>query len=157
MLLSPPSAVAAQPTKTGGTTTVTTKAGLSLTVTPVRQLNSAGATVKVTGTGYNPLVGIYVTLCVTPRKGQKPTPCGGADFTGSDPAAKWVSSNPPPYGATLSTPYRPGGTFSVKLRVSSMIGEIDCRIVKCSIVTKTDHIRAEDRTYDVLVPVTFSP
>ncbi len=148
----------AQAASTVGARTVVTKSGLSLTVAPARQLNPAGATVRVVGKGFNPTVGIYVALCVTPAKGQTPSPCGGGvNTSGTSAASFWISSNPPPYGSTLAIPYRKGGRFAVTLQVSSMIGDVDCRTVSCSIVTRADHTRPGERAYDVIVPVTFRP
>lgn len=131
--------------------------GQRLTVTPTRGLSSYGQTITVKGRGFSELVGIYVGLCVKPRRGAKPTPCGGGmDQTGSTHASAWISSNPPPYGRGLAIPYKPGGRFSVTIRVSPIIGSYDCRTVKCVVVARADHLRASDRTWDVLVPVTFS-
>ena len=128
----------------------------SLAVSPTRQLDPAGATVKVTGKGFDPRVGIYVALCVTPRKGQMPSPCGGGvNTSGTSPASAWISSNPPPYGTALATPFKPGGRFVVRLQISALIGSIDCRTVSCSIVTRADHLHQGDRRFDVAVPVTF--
>lgn len=142
----------------GGTTTVKTKSGLTLTATPVRRL-PASATIKVTGSGYNPNVGIYVALCVTPPKGELPTPCGGGvDMSGSGTASAWISSNPPPYGVTLAKPYKKGGKFTVRLTVSPVISDtVDCRTTSCSIVTRADHTRSGDRRFDVVIPVRFTP
>jgi hypothetical protein len=149
---------AAMPGTAGGTTTVTTKSGLTLTVTPVRRLPSTGATVRVTGKGYDRTVGIYVALCVTPRKGKQPSPCGGGvNTSGTNPASAWVSSTPPPYGRSLAVPYARGGRFDVRLTLSPTVGDVDCRVVSCSIVTRADHTRAGDRRFDVAVPVTFAP
>lgn len=149
---------AAQTATTVSAKTVVTKSGLSLTVAPVRQLDPAGATVRVVGKGFNPTVGIYVALCVTPVKGMMPGPCGGGvNTSGTSAASAWISSNPPPYGAKLAIPYRKGGRFAVTLQVSSVIGDVDCRTVSCSIVTRADHTRPGERAYDVVVPVTFRP
>lgn len=138
------------------TATVTTPSGLSLTVTPVR-LPANGGTVRVRGKGYDPTVGIYVALCVTPTKGQQPGPCGGGvNTTGSSPASAWISSNPPPYGAALALPYRSGGRFDVRLTISPLIGDIDCRVTSCSIVTRADHLRPGERRFDLAVPVRFT-
>lgn len=151
-------AAATVPMTPGGSTTVTTRSGLSLTATPVRRLPASGATVRVTGKGYDRTVGIYVALCVTPRKGRQPSPCGGGvNTSGTNPASAWISSNPPPYGSTLAVPYRRGGRFDVTLTISPTVGNVDCRVVSCSIVTRADHTRAGDRRFDVSVPVTFTP
>ena len=148
---------AAVPSAPGGTTTVTTKSGITLTATPVRRLPATGATIRVTGKGYDRTVGIYVALCVTPRKGKQPSPCGGGVNTaGTSPASAWISSTPPPYGRALAVPYGRGGRFDVRLTVSPIVGGVDCRVVSCSIVTRADHTRAGDRRFDVAVPVTFA-
>ena len=153
LVLAPASAAAP-----GGTTTVTTKSGLSLTATPVRRL-PASATITVTGKGYDRTVGIYVALCVRVPTGQVPSPCGGGmDTTGTGTASAWISSNPPPYGVTLATPYTKGGTFRVRLTVSPVINaQVDCRTTACAIVTRADHTRPGDRRFDVAVPVSFAP
>lgn len=134
----------------------TGRKGQKLTVTPTSGLAAFGQTVKVRGRGFSETVGIYVGLCVMPRPGAKPTPCGGGvDQDGSSQASAWISSNPPPYGASLAKPYKRGGKFTVRIKVSPRIGSIDCRIVRCAIVARADHTRAYDRTWDVAVPVTF--
>ena len=130
--------------------------GQTLTVTPTGGLSALGQTVKVRGRGFSELVGIYVGLCVMPRAGAKPTPCGGGvDQDGSSQASAWISSNPPPYGANLAVPYKRGGKFSVRIKVSPRIGAYDCRVVRCAVVARADHTRANDRAWDVAVPVTF--
>ena len=130
--------------------------GQRLTVTPTSGLSAYGQTVKVSGRGFSEVVGIYVGLCVMPRPGAKPTPCGGGiDQDGSSQASAWISSNPPPYGANLAIPYKRGGKFSVRIKVSPRIGSYDCRVVRCAIVARADHLRANDRTWDVAVPVSF--
>lgn len=136
--------------------TVKTPAGLSLTVVPAAGLDPAGATVTVTGRGYDRAVGIYVALCVTPKTGVAPSPCGGGvNMTGANPASVWISSNPPPYGQKLAISYAKGGRFKVRISVSPVIGSVDCRTQSCSIVTRADHLRSGDRRFDVAVPVTF--
>ena len=130
--------------------------GQTLTVTPTSGLSAYGQTVKVSGRGFSELVGIYVGLCVMPRPGAKPTPCGGGiDQDGSSQASAWISSNPPPYGSNLAIPYKRGGKFSVRIKVSPRIGSYDCRVVRCAVVARADHLRANDRTWDVAVPVSF--
>ena len=130
--------------------------GQRLIVTPTRGLSPFGQTVKVSGRGFDETVGIYVGLCVIPRPGAKPTPCGGGvDQDGSSRASAWISSNPPPYGSSLAKPYKRGGKFTVRIKVSPRIGAFDCRVVRCAVIARADHTRASDRTWDVAVPVTF--
>lgn len=135
-----------------------TKSGsATLSATPVKNLNSTNARVKVKGKGFDQRVGIYVGLCVTPKNAStKPSPCGGGiNLNSSSPASAWISSNAPPYGGELAIPFKRGGTFSITLSINSQIGEIDCRITSCSIVTRADHTKASFRGADLSIPVTF--
>jgi hypothetical protein len=137
--------------------TVKNPNGQSLTVSQTRGLNPQGQRVTVNGRGFNPTVGIYVALCPVPQRGQRPGPCGGGvNLDGRDPASAWIASNPPPYGAAVAQPYDRNGRFRTRLFVSPMIGDIDCRVTACAIVTRADHRRTQDRRYDVVVPVTFA-
>jgi hypothetical protein len=132
------------------------KSGQSLSVDRNRNLNRNGATVIVTGKRFDERVGIYVALCVVPKRGEKPGPCGGgADTDGSSSASKWISSNPPSYGIALAKPYRLGGSFKVRLKINSKIGKSDCRKVRCAITARADHLQESDRSADVFIPVSF--
>ena len=115
----------------------------------------SGTKVLVTGKGYNTKVGIYVTYCVIPPKGQKPTECGPFDVTGQNNASVWVSSNPPVFAALLVKPYGKGGTFKLKIPVTRMIGDADCKKVRCALVTRADHTNGSYRKADVFIPVTI--
>lgn len=138
-------------------TSVRGAAGQVLTASKVRNLKPSGERVLVTGNRFDETVGIYLGLCVLPKKGQLPSPCGGGvDQTGASGASKWISSNPPPYGSTLAIPFKPGGRFSVSLKIGARIGDIDCRTTKCAIVVRADHTRNDDRSHDLLIPVTFA-
>src|SRR5690606_24310968 len=110
-----------------GSRTRTGPTGQTLTVTPADGLDPAGAAVTVTGDGYDDAIGIYVGLCVDQGPDAAPSPCvGGVDMTGGAGSSVWVSSNPPPYAVGLTTPYGPGGTFSVDLAVRSADEHVDC-------------------------------
>jgi hypothetical protein len=138
-------------------TSIKGKYGQVLTVTKAKGLKSRGERVTIAGNRFDETVGIYVALCVVPKRGQQPSPCGGGvDQSGGTGASKWISSNPPPYGSALAIPFQPGGRFSVGLKVGSRIGAVDCRKVKCAIVVRADHMRSEDRTHDLFIPVTFA-
>lgn len=130
---------------------------LTLTVSQVADLDPAGQAVAVSGSGYDTAKGVYVALCVIPPPGVAPGPCGGGiDIAGQAGAAQWVSSNPPSYGVGLATPYGPGGSFSTSFAVRAELAPgIDCRQVRCAVVTRNDHTRSSDRSQDVLVPVSF--
>jgi hypothetical protein len=93
---------------------------------------------------------------VIPKTGLAPTPCGGGvNKAGVGEGSFWISSNPPPYGVGLADPFKPGGRFSYKIRVSKKIGKFDCKKVKCAITVRADHLRSEDRSYDLYLPITF--
>lgn len=127
-----------------------------LEVSPDRDLDPAGHTVTVRGEGYDETKGIYVAWCVVPPRGQAPSPCGGgADQSGESGQSAWISTFPPPYGVGLAQPYGPGGSFRVEIRVSRYIGEVDCFVTSCAVVTRNDHTRGGDRSQDVFAPVTF--
>jgi hypothetical protein len=149
LFLAPPAAASPTSTSNGN--------GQTLTASQTRNLNPAGQRIVVTGRGFKPTVGIYVALCVEPKRGQRPGPCGGGVNTdGRDPASAWITSNPPPYGASVAKPYGKNGRFRTRIFVSPMIGDVDCRVTRCAIVTRADHLRTNDRTYDVSLPVTFA-
>lgn len=130
-------------------------AGISLSASQVSGL-VPGQPVTVGGTGYDPAKGIYVALCVIPPAGQAPTPCGGGqDRTGTTGSSAWITSTADD-GDGLSVPYGPGGSFSVTLTVGPAINStLDCRQVRCAIVTRNDHHRTSDRGHDLLLPVSF--
>ncbi|WP_431975861.1 hypothetical protein [Micromonospora haikouensis] len=131
--------------------------GQALTVTPSSGVARAGASITVSGTGYDVTKGIYVAYCVDNGAGAAPSPCGGGgDTTGSTGASHWISSNPPSYGEGLAVPYGAGGSFRVTLTVGTRIGDVDCTVRRCVVATRADHTRPADRSQDVRVPITFA-
>ena len=130
----------------------------TLSVSKTVDLSGDGDTVVVTGSGYDETKGIYVGLCVITSPDEQPSPCGGGiDRAGATGASEWVSSNPPSYAVGLPIPYEPGGSFRVELSVSPTINDVvDCRNVECAIVTKNDHTIINDRSQDLVIPVTFT-
>lgn len=135
--------------------TVTGVHGEKLTVSKSTAIKS-GDKLVITGSRFDETVGIYIAICKVVPKGTLPTPCGGGvDKSGATGASQWISSNPPTYGIGLAIPYLPGGRFSVTLKVSPMIGKLDCRKIKCAIYTRADHTRGDDRSYDFSLPLQF--
>ena len=131
--------------------------GQTLKVSQAKNLAPTGAWVTVTGAGYDERIGIYVSMCLRPKSGKLPTPCGGGvNQSGSSGASVWVSSHAPSYGAGLAKPFGIGGTFRVRLFIGPRIGKLDCRKVSCVITTRADHLQTSNRTADVFIPVTFS-
>ena len=129
----------------------------TLTVSQASGIDPAGQTLTVTGAGYDSFKGVYVAFCLIPPTNQLPTPCGGGmDQSGASGASQWISSNPPPTGVGLAQPYGGGGSFTVSIAVTPTIQNVDCRRVRCAIVTRNDHTRTSDRSQDIFVPVVFA-
>lgn len=136
----------------------TTDGTRTLTVSNSVDLDPASQTLRVTGSGYDITKGIYVGLCVVQPANEQPSPCGGGiDKTGSSGSSVWISSNPPSYGVGLAIPYGDYGSFDVEITVSAAVNAaVDCRRVECAIVTKSDHTIVDDRSQDLVIPVTFT-
>jgi hypothetical protein len=131
----------------------------SLSASQTEALDPSGQVVSVSGAGYPEDKGIYVALCAIPAAGQRPSPCGGGrgDATTGTGASLWIGTYPPGSGKESATPYGPGGTFSGTLAVAPEIAPgVDCRQVRCAIVTRADHTRTSDRSLDLFLPVTFA-
>jgi hypothetical protein len=115
----------------------------------------SGSVVTVKGNYFDETVGIYLAFCVIPAKGKAPTPCGGGvNKAGLGEASFWISSNPPPYAAGLTEEFLPGGRFTQKVKISKKIGKFDCTKVKCAITVRADHLRSNDRSSDLFIPIT---
>lgn len=135
---------------------VTAKNANGSSISINKKVFSKPAQITVTGRGFDETVGIYLALCVMPKKGQLPTPCGGGvNKAGLGESSYWISSNPPPYGQGLAIEYLPGGRFSQKVSITKRIGKFDCTKVKCAITVRADHIRESDRSRDIFIPITF--
>jgi len=124
---------------------------LSVSKTTVK----SGSTLTVNGNYFDETVGIYLAFCVIPPKGKAPTPCGGGiNKAGTGEASFWISSNPPPYAVGLTEEFLPGGRFTQKVKISKKIGKFDCTKVKCAITVRADHLRSNDRSSDLFIPIT---
>lgn len=140
-----PSAQAASVTGSAGQLLITSKT-----------LVKSGEDVIITGSKFDETIGIYLGYCVVPAKGAAPTPCGGGiNKAGIGDASFWISSNPPPYGVGLAKEFLPGGRFKETIKVSKMIGKFDCSKVKCAITVRADHLRSNDRSSDLFIPITI--
>ena len=124
---------------------------LSVSKTTVK----SGSILTVNGNYFDETVGIYLAFCVIPPKGKAPTPCGGGiNKAGTGEASFWISSNPPPYAVGLTEEFLPGGRFTQKVKISKKIGKFDCTKVKCAITVRADHLRSNDRSSDLFIPIT---
>ena len=125
---------------------------LSVSKTTVK----SGSVVTVKGNYFDETVGIYLAFCVIPAKGKAPTPCGGGiNKAGLGEASFWISSNPPPYAIGLTEEFLPAGRFTQKVKISKKIGKFDCTKVKCAITVRADHLRSNDRSSDLFIPITI--
>ena len=124
---------------------------LSVSKTTVK----SGSVVTVKGNYFDETVGIYLAFCVIPAKGKAPTPCGGGiNKAGLGEASFWISSNPPPYAIGLTEEFLPAGRFTQKVKISKKIGKFDCTKVKCAVTVRADHLRSNDRSSDLFIPIT---
>ncbi len=125
------------------------------TLTVSKTTVKSGSVVTVKGNYFDETVGIYLAFCVIPAKGKAPTPCGGGvNKAGLGEASFWISSNPPPYAAGLTEEFLPGGRFTQKVKISKKIGKFECTKVKCAITVRADHLRSNDRSSDLFIPIT---
>jgi hypothetical protein len=147
----------ALPANASSTTTARGKHGQTLTASIANGVLPADKTTVVTvrGRGYDTKIGIYVTFCVMPKRGQKPENCGSFDITGQNNRSTWLSSNPPLYAQFFIRGFNKGGRFKVSMPLNPTIGSFDCTKVRCAIVTRADHTDPSNRKADVLIPVTF--
>ena len=142
--------------KVAPTTTVVAASRPKLSVSQTNSLNPNGTSVTVRGTGYDVNKGVYVIVCTQAAPGPQATCIGGINIDGSSSSSVWISSNPPNYAVGLTTPFLPDGSFTVDLVVVAKSGALDCTVLKCGVVTRSDHLRYTDRTQDVFVPISFS-
>ena len=142
--------------KVAPTTTVVAASRPKLSVSQTNSLNPNGTSVIVRGTGYDVNKGVYVIVCTQAAPGPQATCIGGINIDGSSSSSVWVSSNPPNYAIGLTTPFSPDGSFNIELVIVGKSGLLDCTVLKCGVVTRSDHLRYTDRTQDVFVPISFS-
>ena len=136
--------------------TVASTSRPKLSVSQTTNLNPNGTSVTVRGSGYDVSKGVYVIVCTQAAPGPQSTCVGGVNIDGSSASSVWINSQPPSYGVGLTTDFQPDGSFSVVLLVVAKSGALDCTVVKCGVVTRSDHLRYTDRTQDVFVPISFN-
>ena len=128
-----------------------------------------GEELVVRGSGYDPAIGIYVSICLVPEKpGTKPSPCLGGlpegamegEAAGTDEAlsSAWITDDWA-WRAFANKGYDDPkrGVFEVRLLVPPVSQDgIDCNAQQCAITTRADHTAATDRVQDMQLPVAFS-
>lgn len=134
----------------------TVKGPLGQTLTTASTTVKDGQTIKVVGKKFDKKIGIYLAFCVVNAKGEMPGPCGGGvNAAGDSMGSIWISSKPPAYGKALSVPFTKSGGFTQRIMVTRYIGDIDCTVVKCAIITRADHTKSSYRKADVIIPIKF--
>ena len=125
----------------------------SVTVNPSAALDPEGATVTVTGTGFDPEanggVGFYLAF----------GPKGENYWTNSRPykPVKWVHKNASSSAAQVRLPA--DGSFSTTLDLVPTYTDgngnsVDCTTVQCYVMTFAAHA-SDDRSQDTFTPITF--
>ncbi|MYW03535.1 hypothetical protein [Streptomyces sp. SID3343] len=124
--------------------------GVKITVTPSSDIDPAGATITVTGSGYAAGSGTGIYVVFGPK---------AADWTtnaGNYGASKWLKAVPAPGSDSINA----DGTFSVKLPDVKAVykdgagKDVDCRKTDCYILTMAAH-GSPDRSQDAFTKVTF--
>ena len=132
--------------------------GPELTVTPTTDLDSAGDTVTVTGSGYPEGQGVYVRFCQAPT-GTVGTAAGRPAADVCDGQGLWVSPNPP----DPSLPRIVDGAFTVELPVAGRFAGtsdvVECTADDaCGAFVRRDHVGgATDFALDDFTPLRFDP
>ncbi len=128
-----------------------------------------GEELVVRGSGYDPAIGIYVSICLVPEApGTKPAPCLGGlpegamegKAAGTDEAlsSAWITDDWA-WKAFANKGYDDPqqGAFEVRLLVPPAAQEgIDCAKQVCAVTTRADHTAATDRVQDMQLPVAFT-
>ncbi|WP_281896559.1 HtaA domain-containing protein [Micromonospora humidisoli] len=129
-------------------------AGPAVGVTPATGLDPAGATITVTGSGFDPeangAAGIYVSF--GPKVDEHWTNAGVLQVT------KWVNKTNEPTEARDRL--NADGTFRTTLPISAVYTDrtgtrVDCTAVQCYVITFAARGSA-DRSQDTFTPVTFA-
>lgn len=131
----------------------------------------AGDVLVVRGEGYDPGMGIYVSICAVPKAGQKPSPCLGglpdgameehepaAPGTADPQASVWITDDWA-WRSFATQGYDEAGTgsFTARLLVAKPVqDDLDCTKVRCAVTTRSDHTAASDRIQDMQLPVAFA-
>lgn len=124
----------------------------TFTVAPKVDLDPAGDTVQVDGTGYNDSEGVYVRFCSAPT-GDVGTAAGRPAADDCDGQGAWITNEMTVPGTTPMT----GGSWSVDLDAVASIGDADCTVAKsCGVFTRRDHYGPNDFSYDAFTPVVFA-
>ncbi|NLB47470.1 MAG: hypothetical protein GX814_07025 [Microbacteriaceae bacterium] len=127
-----------------------------------------GEILVVRGSGYDPEIGIYVSICMIPSlPEEKPGPCLGGlpegamegDAAGENTplTSSWIT-DAWAWRAFATKGYDDpeAGSFEVRLLVPPPAQDgLHCEHVLCAITTRADHTAGSDRVQDLQLPVAF--
>ncbi len=164
-IAAPPAAAAvaqaAAPVTTTATTTGSTGTTASLSVDPAGGLTTAGATLHVTGKGFNSQAGLYVAICHLNGSARPDvqTDCVGSPIP-ANTSKSWahIDGSGTAVPGQASIPWQPGGSFAVDLALpasNSASDALDCSKVVCAVITTPD-VAQDDPSQDLSVPITYA-
>jgi len=115
------------------------------TSSPLTNLNPAGATINGGFTKFPAGKGLYISQCIEPVAGARPTIC-------SDTVQVWVSDS----GARGTVKSTSGITINPTATITGRAGSADCTKVSCGLFFQLDHLDARDFSEDKFLPITFA-
>jgi hypothetical protein len=132
-----------------------------LTVEPATGLTAAGASIKVTGAGFDPAGGLYVAIC---RHNANTLPnlrtdCVGGPIPAGNTSKSWahISTSGVAGPGQVAAKWGDGGTFSVDLELPASGPSspgVDCSKVDCAVITAPD-AQTNDTSQDLAIPLTY--
>lgn len=147
------------------TLTVTDVAGRPADLSQI----TPGQELIVSGTGYDPMVGIYVSICkIAEDPTIKPGPCLGGVPEGATEgeaagdtapmSSAWVTDSWAWRGFATHQYTDPAtGSFEVRLLVPAPTQQgLDCLTELCGITTRADHTAVNDRVQDIQLRVAYT-
>lgn len=152
------------------TLTVETADGAPADLSAVRP----GDVLTVRGSGFDPAIGIYVSICAIPvgdLAGEKPGPCLGGlpegamtedtpgDVAKVEPQTSVWITNDWAWRSFATQQYNGDGAgdFVARVLVADPVQEnLDCTTVRCALTTRADHTAANDRVQDLMLPVAYA-
>ena len=137
---------------------VTTSIGpIALIVDPATDLDPAGGTINVSGSGFNGAETLVVAVCAD--DGQAPNSldnCVGGSIPGANTGQAWALISADGTNSQGNDPvlakWGPGGSFQVALNVPTS-GTLNCSVTACKLFTRYVSSNAQG---NVSVPLTYS-
>lgn len=102
-------------------------------------LPEAGASITVTGSGFDPAVEVYLAICAKSIDPKDPlTSCVGGAVPDGNTGKAWALLTKEPAGKINAVGYGDGGSFSATLTVDAAVGSsVDCLSKGCVLVARS--------------------